>query len=1724
MKNWNASPAIKISIAFFAAGVVWIFLTDSFLLFLFPDLKDLSTAQTYKGWLFVCATTLMLFSIVRKMTSAQQKVEREIRQAEEQYRILVEKLPGAVFMDHYDEKQSPRYISPRINDLLGYTADEWLKNDDFWKASLHEEDRERVLAEDERTNETGEPFRIEYRLRHRNGQYVWIKEDASIIRDENGKPLFWHGIFIDITQQKAAQEALARKDEILKAVGLAAEQFLKSPKWEESVQRVLTRLGETTNVSRAYIFKIDKSNKEKTTVSQAYEWCNEGTAPQIDNPELQDIDLSQTGFTRWVESFNQGLPIFGRVSEFPPGEQQLLKSQGILSLICIPIQAGNEWWGFIGFDDCANERNWTDAEVDALRAAANTLGTAIERKNYEEALANSESSYRGLFNSVREAVYIQDKDGHFIDVNEGAVQMYGYPREQFIGKTPEFLSAPGQNDSVSVFRAFQRALGGEPQQFEFWGMRSDGSIFPKDVRLYRGVYLGQEIVFALAQDITARKQAEEELQKQLRELSVLHLAARAEASARDSDTLIQQITDIISDTLYSDRCGVFLLSGDGISLIPHYSCRGVEEEPLAAPLSVIDSLSGRALSERRSIRVDDVPLETGSRQAVGSARSILCAPIVSGQKAFGVLKVESKRKGIFTERDERLLNTITGGMANALERIQFVETEQKHRQQAEALRDATLSLTSFAEKETLFDAIFASLARLMDFDSASIEMLDQGFLKIIAGKNIPEALIGTTYPFNEEKWGHRYMLRQPMIIPDVKADERFIKFEETDYIASWMGIPLIAQDTLLGFLNLDSRTPGFFNEDHAFILQTFANQTAIALENSRLFELEQRRRREAEDLRLATSSLANTLDLESLLRNILDWLETLAAYDSASIMLKQDQSIHLAASRRLPDEFPVGREFPLTEKWSLITKNRKPLIIRDAQRDGIFEKWAGSEYIRGWMGVAMFAQDTLIGFINLDSRQVGTYTEEHATRIQTFANQAATAIEKARLFELEKKRRETAEIVRQAATALTNLLDLPSLHKAILEWLHKIAPFDSASILEVEEGHIRITAAVGLPEPEKALNQVFPADNMLCQLINESGQALIIDDCKDDPRFERWGDSTHVRGWLGVPLISRGQVIGYITIDSHTPHAFTQSDAIAAQTFAHLAATSLENVRLYTETRRRLEELEMMNRVSTALRAARDTNEMFPILLDEIQTSIGVDAATILLYDRELDTLTPRATSKLTEGFPKASFKPGEGIIGKVFASAEPYISHEFIEDPQAQPENAQFLGKGWGGITVPIRTANEVIGVISVGVKKPRQLEEHHGRLIGTIAEIAGNAIYRSNLYEQSEEQVRRLTTLREMDTAITSSLDLRITLEIITEHLITKMGASAAAILVFNPDSQMLDYYAAKGFQHHEPHRTSISIGDELAGQILLNRRAIYIKDMGGETPSKREGLIPAETFTSYFAIPLLSKGAAKGILETYFAEPFTPTSDWMDFLQTLAGQATIAIDNTQLFENLQRTNQEISLAYDTTLEGWGKALELRDKETQGHTKRVANLTVELARQMGIPEAEIQPIRRGTLLHDIGKMGVPDSILHKPGHLTPQETFEMRKHPQYAYDLLAPIPYLRPILDIPYCHHEWWDGSGYPRGLKGEEIPLAARIFAVIDVWDALLSNRPYRAAWEEKDVMEYITGLSGKQFDPNVVDAFKKMLETSPHFVYSNFPVEQAHKPRKKTEKQKKSSSKK
>lgn len=366
-------------------------------------------------------------------------------------------------------------------------------------------------------------------------------------------------------------------------------------------------------------------------------------------------------------------------------------------------------------------------------------------------------------------------------------------------------------------------------------------------------------------------------------------------------------------------------------------------------------------------------------------------------------------------------------------------------------------------------------------------------------------------------------------------------------------------------------------------------------------------------------------------------------------------------------------------------------------------------------------------------------------------------------------------------------------------------------------------------------------------------------------------------------------------------------------------------------------------------------------------------------------------------------------------------------------------------------------------------------------------------------QKQLDQMSALRAIDQAITSSVDLRLTLSILLTQLLKHLQTDAACILLWNAETERFEYKAGLGFRTNLLSYTKLRLGEGYAGIAALEQRIIQkLNLLNHGTDYLRSPAFGQEAFVSYFGVPLIAKGQVLGVLEIFNRSLITPSYEWLSFLEMLGGQAAIAIDNATLFSNLQRSNTEITSAYDATIDGWSRALDMRDHETEGHTQRVTEMTLQLARKIGIPRDELIHLRRGAALHDIGKMGIPDRILHKPGPLTSEEWDTMRQHPQFACSLLSSIDYLRPARDIPCYHHERWDGSGYPVGLKGEAIPLSARLFAIVDVFDALTSDRPYRSKWSKQAALHYIQEQAGRLFDPDIVPKFLEMIQETEYLM--------------------------
>ena len=284
-------------------------------------------------------------------------------------------------------------------------------------------------------------------------------------------------------------------------------------------------------------------------------------------------------------------------------------------------------------------------------------------------------------------------------------------------------------------------------------------------------------------------------------------------------------------------------------------------------------------------------------------------------------------------------------------------------------------------------------------------------------------------------------------------------------------------------------------------------------------------------------------------------------------------------------------------------------------------------------------------------------------------------------------------------------------------------------------------------------------------------------------------------------------------------------------------------------------------------------------------------------------------------------------------------------------------------------------------------------------------------------------------------------------------------------------------------------LSLDKSTSGQVIISGQRYVCNEVQRNSLSGYPDL--SGELNCVACVPLMVQEQTFGAL--CVGQRTTIGENELRLLTSIADIAANAIHRATLHEETRKYATDLAQAYDTTLEGWAHALELRDQETEGHSRRVMQLTFDLAQAMGIGEEAMENIRRGVLLHDIGKMGIPDSVLLKPGTLNEREWEIMRRHPEYAYNLLMPIDYLRKAIEIPYCHHEKWDGTGYPLGLKEEAIPLAARIFAIADVWDALTSDRPYRKAWAKETALKYIHDQSGKHFDPQVVEVFLRKMQS-------------------------------
>ena len=528
-----------------------------------------------------------------------------------------------------------------------------------------------------------------------------------------------------------------------------------------------------------------------------------------------------------------------------------------------------------------------------------------------------------------------------------------------------------------------------------------------------------------------------------------------------------------------------------------------------------------------------------------------------------------------------------------------------------------------------------------------------------------------------------------------------------------------------------------------------------------------------------------------------------------------------------------------------------------------------------------------------------------------------------------------------------------------------------------------------------------------------------------------------------------------------------------------------------TEAKERELTLEALARLSLTLREAEDLEDMMEKGLEAVMAVMGAEAGSVLIYEGTPPRVREAAGRGWMEKLPPPSPQVEKQSLAARALAGEVVLSPDPKSDPRVLEAARPHIPEGYAVLALPLRAGKEAVGVLLLSWPRdhlpgPKEVER-----VQVLAEVLGNALRRASLRRKLAQRVEQLEALRAIDQAIAASLDLGLTLEVFLSQAL-RLPLDAVALFLYRKEEKALVLQGAKGFltpKDRLPHRIPLGMGH--VGRAALEGEVVRVEDLTQDPGADPEFTL-GEGLVSERAYPLFAKGQLVGVLAAFTRRPWDLAPEEEEFLEALVGQGAIALDNALTFRTLQRTQRELETAYDHTLWGWAKAVELRDQETAGHTERVTALTLRLARALGVPEEDLEHLRRGAILHDVGKLAIPDHILLKPGPLTEEEWAVMKKHPVYAHEWLSGIPFLRKALEIPYAHHERWDGSGYPRGLQGEAIPLSARIFAVVDVYDALTSDRPYRKAWSKEKALAYLEEQAGKGFDPQVVAAFLRLVE--------------------------------
>jgi PAS domain S-box-containing protein len=975
----------------------------------------------------------------------------------------------------------------------------------------------------------------------------------------------------------------------------------------------------------------------------------------------------------------------------------------------------------------------------------------IRRVPASSAVALSDtSSLSIIIDNLDEVVILADPAGAVQTMNQSALRMLGYAATEVVGlPLSHFVSRAAFAGAVGLNRLLQE---GSAHVHAASLVASDGTEVP--VALYAAALPNEagepSVVVIVGEDLRPSRELEE--------LRVVHAVALAAAEATNEAALVERVTGIIGDALYPDNFGILLLDDETKMLRPHPSYRRGRGETEDKLIPLGEGITGSVAATGRPWRIPDVSHEPAYIAADASMRSELCVALRAGERVIGVINAESASLDAFSQADERLLSTVAGQLATAIERVRLFGAERKRREMAEALQKAGVALSESLDFETVLDRLLQQIELVVPFDSANVMLVDDGRVRVARmrgysayGQNVERSVAQYSQEIALVP-AMRWMAKagRPLVIADAKRDQQKLIRPIAGQVGSWAGAPIVVDGRAMAFFSVEKREAGFYTDDHAESLSRFAGQVALSFQNARLFAESQRQTQELSALYDTSLVMGSILDVERLLRLLHHQVQALMSTDIFTVALfhaetKTIERIFMIQDGRIKAEHGPAMSLDAAGLMGWVVKSHRSQLIDDlADETPQIELLEAERQVRSWLGVPLVVRDELLGAVSVSSRKPHAFGEADRRFLEAIAGQTAVALENARLFSVTERRAKEAETLHQSAAVVTSTLQQEDAIGRILEQLSLVVPYDSAAVLLLREGGVEIVGGRGWEDPSMVVGMRFPipGDNPNTVVI-QSGRPYVLGDAPLAHSSFRRPPHNHISSWLGVPLIVQDQVIGMLSVDSVHKNYFTEDHIRLASAFANHVAIALENTRLFEDTRRRASELAMLLEISAQLRAASAGEEMLPAVVEKAARAVGAEYAAVYLIDPRTGSVAKRANHPANLDPPDGPWEVGEEVILNVAQRGNAQVFDRGSPNPgEAQGSQAAgSISPNWQHAVLPLRSQDHIVGVLQLTKGGGRKFTVAGLDMLTAIADIAGNALDRASLMETLEERVRERT-----------------------------------------------------------------------------------------------------------------------------------------------------------------------------------------------------------------------------------------------------------------------------------------------------------------------------------------------------------------------------------------------